>query len=61
MSEHTTCQQPDRYAPRLTCGCPLPCPHHTFTIWKGKVLTPKDRIATRKQANRLKEIAEILT
>ena len=24
-----TCQKPDRDEPRLKCGCPLPCPHHT--------------------------------
>lgn len=22
------CQAPDRHEPRLTCGYPLPCPHH---------------------------------
>jgi hypothetical protein len=24
------CQAPDRDVPALTCGYPLPCPHHNF-------------------------------
>jgi len=28
----TTCKQPDRHAPKLVCGYPLPCPHHTVVI-----------------------------
>lgn len=24
------CKHPDRDEPRLTCGYPLPCPHHTL-------------------------------
>lgn len=27
-----TCQQPDRDVPRIVCGYPLPCPHHTAVI-----------------------------
>lgn len=26
------CKQPDRDVPKLQCGHPLPCPHHTVTI-----------------------------
>lgn len=26
------CKQPDRDAPRMRCGYPLPCPWHTATI-----------------------------
>lgn len=26
------CKHPDRDAPKLVCGYPLPCPHHTTTI-----------------------------
>lgn len=29
---HPTCKQPDRDEPRLVCGYPMPCPHHTITI-----------------------------
>ena len=25
-----TCKQPDRDVPRMMCGYPLPCPHHTL-------------------------------
>jgi len=26
------CKRPDRDSPGLTCGHPLPCPHHTIVI-----------------------------
>ncbi len=26
------CAKPDRHAPKLKCGYPLPCPHHTLVI-----------------------------
>ncbi len=29
MSRALTCRRPDRDEPRMTCGYPLPCPHHT--------------------------------
>lgn len=29
---HPTCRRPDIDAPRLACGHPLPCPHHTVTV-----------------------------
>ena len=32
MSEHLTCRHPDRDEPKLMCGYPLPCPHHTVII-----------------------------
>lgn len=28
----TTCKQPDRDTPKLVCGYPLPCPHHTAVL-----------------------------
>lgn len=28
----STCQRPDRDAPKLACGHPLPCPHHTVVV-----------------------------
>ena len=57
MSEHNTCQQPDRDVSGIVCGHPLPCPYHTFTIEGGKVYSPEDRVATRLQHKRLKDIA----
>ena len=27
-----TCRHPDRDCPKLMCGHPLPCPHHTVTL-----------------------------
>lgn len=30
--ERTHCTQPDRHEPRMKCGYPLPCPHHTFVL-----------------------------
>ncbi|HEX9640575.1 MAG TPA: hypothetical protein VGB13_04605 [Candidatus Krumholzibacteria bacterium] len=35
-----TCQQPDRDAPRMVCGYPLPCPHHTVVMETGKLTIP---------------------
>lgn len=32
MSDQLTCQRPDRDAPKLVCGYPLPCPHHTEVL-----------------------------
>lgn len=35
------CQQPDRDVPKLTCGYPLPCPHHTLVLQAdGRVRVP---------------------
>lgn len=30
--QKTHCDKPDRDEPRLKCGYPLPCPHHTAII-----------------------------
>lgn len=36
-----TCRQPDRDVPKLVCGYPLPCPHHTLVLEPdGRVLVP---------------------
>lgn len=32
-----TCTKPDRDVPTLTCGYPLPCPHHTLVIEESTV------------------------
>lgn len=36
------CEKPDRDVPRIQCGYPLPCPHHTFVIEpaKGTITVP---------------------
>ncbi len=26
------CTQPDRHEPKLKCGYPMPCPHHSVTV-----------------------------
>jgi len=41
----------------LVCGHPLPCPKHTVILEGGKVFQPPQKILTRKQYKRLKEIA----
>jgi hypothetical protein len=32
MKEQGYCTKPDRDAPELICGYPLPCPYHTVVI-----------------------------
>lgn len=32
MKNDLTCRAPDRDVPGLTCGYPLPCPHHTAIV-----------------------------
>lgn len=32
MSDWEFCDQPDRHEPKLKCGYPLPCPHHTLVV-----------------------------
>ena len=54
MSEHATCQHPDRDCPKLVCGYPLPCPHHTAVIDTDEKelripLTAKSAIRARKK------------
>lgn len=31
-TDAATCRHPDRDVPKLMCGYPLPCPHHTAII-----------------------------
>ena len=35
-----TCKQPDRDAPKMVCGYPLPCPHHAVVMGTGKLTIP---------------------
>lgn len=30
-----TCRHPDRHCPKMLCGYPLPCPHHTVVVDMG--------------------------
>ena len=34
------CRQPDRDAPKLTCGYPLPCPYHTAVLDGDRLTLP---------------------
>lgn len=38
------CQRPDRDAPGIVCGHPLPCPHHTVILDKNEVGEAQVRI-----------------
>jgi hypothetical protein len=40
-----TCKHPDRDVPKLVCGYPLPCPHHTVVIDCATVDEVIDRAA----------------
>ncbi len=54
------CQQPDRDEPRIKCGYPVPCPHHTITVdltkKKPEITIPKRR---RLAASALKRVDQI--
>ena len=43
----------------LMCGHPLQCPRHTVILEDGKVYQPPQRILTRQQYRRLKDIATV--
>lgn len=51
-----TCTQPDRDNPKLQCGYPIPCPHHTFIIDKGEVEVPP--IADAQAVEAVKNVAK---
>jgi len=63
MKKHLTCRHPDRDSPKLLCGYPLPCPHHTVKIHIGKnpptveIPITSDAIKYRE---RLADIASII-
>lgn len=42
-----TCHAPDRHNPKLVCGYPLPCPHHSVLI-----LIENDSKPKRKRAKK---------
>ncbi len=38
------CQQPDRHEPKLKCGYPMPCIHHSvFVVIKDKTKNNKKK------------------
>jgi hypothetical protein len=55
-----TCRAPDRDVPKIVCGYPLPCPHHTAIV---DVATDEVAIPVRigaKAAVRVLEIADAM-
>lgn len=49
------CERPDRTCPKLKCGHPLPCPHHTVTMTPLWVYSPQPLPA--ETLDRLEDIA----
>jgi hypothetical protein len=62
---HPTCHQPDRDAPKLVCGYPLPCPYHTATLDLGAKPVPTVTVPITSDAaghlGRLGDITVALT
>ena len=58
-----TCNQPDRDEPRIKCGYPLPCPHHTLTIEpkKSEITIPKGRRITASALKRVDQVTRVLS
>ena len=52
------CRRPDRDAPKLLCGHPLPCPHHTVTMTENWVYSPVD--LPEEALDRLEEIGRAI-
>jgi hypothetical protein len=45
------CKHPDCDVPKLVCGYPLPCPHHTVIIDGATLLSPDDEKRRNTLAN----------
>lgn len=60
MSAHRTCRHPDRDCPKLMCGYPLPCPHHTIIIDKDAVHIPLDSdvLKSERATQRVGDVAK---
>ena len=58
------CRRPDRDEPRMVCGYPLPCPHHSMVIdmTEEPTVIAKANHAdpSQKTIRRLREIAKAL-
>jgi hypothetical protein len=57
MASVRTCTRPDRDEPRLVCGYPLPCPHHTTVIDGEDVYIPVSTSMPSPAA--MKRVAEV--
>lgn len=61
----STCRHPDRHEPRLVCGYPLPCPHHTVTISGDNervvLEQPQQVHIGEKTVSKLLDLAEAVT
>lgn len=65
--KRTTCNKPDREAPGIICGHPLPCPWHTVVIDTTAEPVPMIQVPAtatphvhRRQLNALKKIAMVI-
>jgi hypothetical protein len=60
-----TCRQPDRDSPKLLCGYPLPCPHHTAILHTDKrpptIEIPVTATAAIAGRDRLADVLDTLT
>lgn len=57
-SKRLVCERPDRHEPRIKCGYPLPCPHHTVISESGRLRVPKG--VSRKTRRRVKQLHAII-
>lgn len=47
------CDKPDRDVPKIKCGYPLPCPHHTVIVdTTGEAVTVTTPIHSKAEAAR---------
>lgn len=53
------CNHPDRHEPKLRCGYPLPCPHHTAIIDPPDIISIPLGTAD-KVVERLNEISKAI-
>ena len=61
MDERGCCTKPDRDNPKLVCGYPIPCPHHTVIIDPPDVIVPPTANLSLNQSRRLAEICKALS
>ncbi len=54
-----TCLRPDRDEPRIVCGYPHPCPHHTVVMEAGAVTIPSDAVVNPRALDRLRQVARL--
>lgn len=59
MRRHPSCTKPDRDNPKMVCGYPMPCPHHTFVVEDGRVRLPTEPAGART-VERVRQIAKAL-